>query len=61
MNVGTLLFHGITAAMAASLTLATVQGWGIDAPQKEGKSVREDSNRGMKGRRITGGGVHYGK
>ena len=45
MNLSAYIFHGIMVAAAASATIASSIGWGLDDPQRTEKSVREDSQR----------------
>ena len=61
MNLSAYIFHGMMIAMAASATIASSVGWGLDDPQRAEKSIREDSKRNTHGRGIHGGGIRYGK
>ena len=61
MNLSAYIFHGVMVAAAASATVASSIGWGLEDPQRTQKSVREDSQRNQHGRGIHGGGIRYGK
>ena len=61
MTLKALIFHGTLLTSALTLGYASMNGWGLSDPQREGKSIREGSERNKHGRGIHGGGVRYGK
>ena len=61
MNMRALIFHGVLLTTAATLSYASIDGWGLSEPQRAEKSIREGSERTKHGRGIHGGGVRYGK
>lgn len=61
MNLGAIIFHGLMLTAAASMGIASMNGWGLADPQRAEKSVREGSERQHHSRGIHGGGIRHGK